>query len=67
MDRTEEVETLKKVVFNLQFQMALKKNNQDEILELSEKAQTIQRKRFIHSSNESISTTRSNQNRLGFD
>ncbi len=44
MDRTEEVETLKKVVFNLQFQMAMKKNSNDEILELSEKAQTIQRK-----------------------
>ena len=44
MDRTEEVETLKKVVFNLQFQMALKKSDEDELLELSQKAQTIQRK-----------------------
>ncbi len=44
MDRTEEVETLKKVVFNLQFQMAMKKNNEEELLELSEKAQIIQRK-----------------------
>ena len=41
MDRTEEVETLKKVVFNLQFQMALKKNSSDELLELSEKGQVI--------------------------
>lgn len=44
MDRTEEVETLKKVVFNLQFQMAMKKNDEEELLELSEKAQIIQRK-----------------------
>ena len=44
MDRTEEVETLKKVVFNLQFQMALKKSDKDELLELSQKAQTIQKK-----------------------
>ncbi len=44
MDRTEEVETLKKVVFNLQFQMAMKKNSEEEILELSEKTQAIQRK-----------------------
>lgn len=44
MDRTEEVETLKKVVFNLQFQMALKKNDKDELLNISEQAQTIQRK-----------------------
>ena len=44
MDRTEEVETLKKVVFNLQFQMALKKSDKEELLELSQKAQMIQRK-----------------------
>ena len=44
MDRTEEVETLKKVVFNLQFQMALKKNDKEELLNISEQAQTIQRK-----------------------
>ena len=44
MDRTEEVETLKKVVFNLQFQMALKKNDKDELLSISEEAQMIQRK-----------------------
>ena len=44
MDRTEEVETLKKVVFNLQFLMALKKNDKDELLNISEQAQTIQRK-----------------------
>lgn len=44
MDRTEEVETLKKVVFNLQFQMALKKNDKDELLNISEQAQTMQRK-----------------------
>ena len=44
MDRTEEVETLKKVVFNLQFQMALKKNNEEELLSISEEAQNIQRK-----------------------
>ena len=39
MDRTEEVETLKKVVFNLQFKMAMKKSNPDEVLEISKKAQ----------------------------
>ena len=44
MDRTEEVETLKKVVFNLQFQMALKKNDKEELLNFSEQSQTIQRK-----------------------
>lgn len=44
MDRTEEVETLKKVVFNLQFQMAMKKNDKDELLSISEEAQKIQRK-----------------------
>lgn len=44
MDRTEEIETLKKVVFNLQFQMALKKNSEDELLEISEKAQIAQKK-----------------------
>ena len=44
MDQTEEVETLKKVVFNLQFQMALKKNDKEELLNISEQAQTIQRK-----------------------
>lgn len=44
MDRTEEVETLKKVVFNLQFQMALKKNSEEELLEISEKAQIAQKK-----------------------
>ena len=44
MDRTEEVETLKKVVFNLQFKMAMKKSNHDEVLEISKKAQEIQRK-----------------------
>ena len=44
MDRTEEVETLKKVVFNLQFQMALKKNDKEELLNISEKAQRIQKK-----------------------
>ena len=44
MDRTEEVETLKKVVFNLQFKMAMNKNNPDEVLEISKKAQEIQRK-----------------------
>ena len=44
MDRTEEVETLKKVVFNLQFKMALKKNNKDELLEISEEAQIVQKK-----------------------
>ena len=44
MDRTEEVETLKKVVFNLQFKMAMKKSNPDEVLEISKKAQEIQRK-----------------------
>ncbi len=44
MDRTEEIETLKKVVFNLKLQMAMKKNNNDELLELSEKAQIIQRR-----------------------
>ena len=44
MDRTEEVETLKKVVFNLQFQMALKKNDKEELLNISEQDQTIQRK-----------------------
>ena len=41
MDRTEEVETLKKVVFNLQFQIALKKNNKEELLSISEEAQRI--------------------------
>ena len=44
MDRTEEVETLKKVVFNLQFKMAVKKNNKDELLEISEEAQIVQKK-----------------------
>ena len=44
MDRTEEVETLKKNVFNLQFKMAMKKSNHDEVLEISKKAQEIQRK-----------------------
>ena len=44
MDRTEEVETLKKVVFNLQFKMAMNKNNPDEVLEISKQAQEIQRK-----------------------
>ena len=44
MDRTEEVETLKKVVFNLQFKMAMKKNNPEEMLEISKQAQEIQRK-----------------------
>ena len=44
MDRTEEVETLKKVVFNLQFKMAMKKSNPDEVLDISKKAQEIQRK-----------------------
>ena len=38
------VETLKKVVFNLQFKMAMKKSNPDEVLEISKKAQEIQRK-----------------------
>lgn len=44
MDRTEEIETLKKVVFNLKLQMAMKKNDNEELLELSEKAQIIQRR-----------------------
>ena len=44
MDRTEEVKTLKKVVFNLQFKMAMKKSNHDEVLEISKKAQEIHRK-----------------------
>ena len=44
MDRTEEVETLKKNVFNLQFKMAMSKNNPDEVLEISKQAQEIQRK-----------------------
>ena len=44
MDRTEEVETLKKNVFNLQFKMAMNKNNHDEVLEISKQAQEIQRK-----------------------
>ncbi len=44
MDRTEEVETLKKVVFNLQFKMAMKKNNPEELLEISKQTQEIQRK-----------------------
>ena len=44
MDRTEEVETLKRNVFNLQFKMAMSKNNPDEVLEISKQAQEIQRK-----------------------
>ena len=44
MDRTEEVETLKKNVFNLQFKMAMNKNNPDEVLEISKQAQDIQRR-----------------------
>ena len=44
MDRTEEVETLKKNVFNLQFKMAMKKSDPDELLEISKQAQEIQRK-----------------------
>ena len=44
MDRTEEVETLKKVVFNLQFKMAMKKNNPEELLEISKQTQELQRK-----------------------
>lgn len=44
MDRTEEVETLKKNVFNLQFKMAINKNNPEEVLEISKQAQEIQRK-----------------------
>ena len=44
MDRTEEVECLKKVVFNLQFKMAMKKNKPEEVLEISKKTQEIQRK-----------------------
>ena len=44
MDRTEEVATLKKNVFNLQFNMAMNKNNPDDVLEISKQAQEIQRK-----------------------
>ena len=44
MDRTEEVETLKKVVFNLQFKMAMKNSDSEEMLEISKKAQETQRK-----------------------
>ena len=44
MDRTEEVETLKRNVFNLQFKMAMKKSDPDELLEISKQAQEIQRK-----------------------
>lgn len=44
MDRTEEVETLKKVVFNLQFKMAMKQSDPDEMLEISKQAQETQRK-----------------------
>ena len=44
MDRTEEVETLKRNVFNLQFKMAISKNNPDKVLEISKQAQEIQRK-----------------------
>ena len=44
MDRTEEVATLKKAVFNLQFKMAMKQCDLEETLELSKKTQEIQRK-----------------------
>ena len=44
MDRTEEVETLKRNVFNLQFKMAMKNSDSEEMLEISKKAQETQRK-----------------------
>ena len=44
MDRTTEVETLKKIVFNLQFKMAMKQSDSDELLEISKQAQETQRK-----------------------
>ena len=44
MDRTAEIETLKKVVFNLQFKMAIKQSDPEELLEISKKAQDTQRK-----------------------
>ncbi len=44
MDRTEEIENLKKEIFSLKMQMAMKKMSKDELLELSETAQILQRK-----------------------
>ena len=44
MDRTTEVETLKKIVFNLQFKMAMKQSDSDELIEISKQAQETQRK-----------------------
>ena len=44
MDRTTEVETLKKIVFNLHFKMAMKQSDSDELLEISKQAQETQRK-----------------------
>ena len=44
MDRTTEVETLKKIVFNLHFKMAMKQSDSDELLEISKQAQEMQRK-----------------------
>ena len=44
MDRTTEVETLKKIVFNLQFKMAMNQSDSEEMLEISKKAQETQRK-----------------------
>ena len=44
MDRTEEVETLKRNVFNLQFKMAMKNSDPEEMLEISKQAQETQRK-----------------------
>lgn len=43
MDRTEEVNKLKKEIFNLQFKMAMQKNP-EEMLALSLEAQKLQRK-----------------------
>jgi predicted RNase H-like nuclease (RuvC/YqgF family) len=44
MDRTTEVEALKKIVFNLQFKMAMNQSDSEEMLDISRKAQETQRK-----------------------
>lgn len=47
MDRTEEIENLKKEIFSLKMKMAMSKMSKDELLELSKKAQVLQRKKDV--------------------
>ena len=44
MDRTEEIEKLKKEIFSLKMKMAISKMSKEELLRVTQEAQVLQRK-----------------------